>query len=351
MKPHNRGVSRRVAVALPRWFFGGNPANFGVEAGLKMRRLYDNTWQMETTEQYRHEQARLMQSGIVATSEMDRLDELAVLPKGHLNPGTFPEIEKIARRLLAGLPEDLTTNLTAARALTAAVSDQQLPAEVGRLVSRLQSLRDPQQTPLFPDISVARVVPAPSLGYRLTLPRVLLRSEVAAERPSQVPSQINRSFRSASDLLLGTQVFDLYLAPLLLSHSPLVWAVSSIRGNQIILYCLGRLVPGERGNPVEPLQIFLSASDRPTSVEPSLGSPHSDTTYAAINWWTERLNDLFAVISDVALFRDAQDRYDPTWHLHTMLTVEQLFRHLESLLAQTRSAHTQRVLFFGFFDT
>jgi hypothetical protein len=72
---------------------------------------------------------------------------------------------------------------------------------------------------------------------------------------------------------------------------------------------------------------------------------------AALNWWAQRLDDMFGVLTDPAVFTDNHANYRPEKHLHALLSVEQLFRRVSSLQAAHRDANARRVLLFTVLDT
>lgn len=344
-------MSLRTTVVLPDWIFGGDPSGFASSAALHARRdlTSGRAWQMETIERYERRRPDLIRSSILAEPQIDDLDKLGDLPSGSLDPGSFPGMDRKASSLLQGAEGDIVKLLSAVRILTTTTATDALPSRVRQLLAHLANLQDDQGFRHFPEVGMVRVVPHPSLGYRLALPRVLLRADESPLRPPTSGASKQPSFRTASDLLQGSTIFDLYMDPLLLSYSPRLWAIPAPRGNQTLLYILGRFLDGYYGNPVEPLQIFSPPSDmRVEGLPPqvSLG-----TMTKATMWWADRLNELFGVVSDIALFQRADGRYSPNWHLHYILSIEQTFRHVQSILTQARDGHARRVLLFGFFDT
>jgi hypothetical protein len=70
----------------------------------------------------------------------------------------------------------------------------------------------------------------------------------------------------------------------------------------------------------------------------------------ALQWWVHQLDVLFTTLTDVTLYK-CDGWYSPSGQLNTLLTVEQLFRHVQSILTQMRDKHAQRVLLAGALDT
>ena len=79
--------------------------------------------------------------------------------------------------------------------------------------------------------------------------------------------------------------------------------------------------------------------------------PPRDAAAEALNWWAARLNALFGVLTDPALFTDTDGTYQPARHLQAQLTVEQLFRRVSSMQTAHRDANSRRVLLFTVLDT
>ena len=71
----------------------------------------------------------------------------------------------------------------------------------------------------------------------------------------------------------------------------------------------------------------------------------------ASSWWVGRLNDIFSVLADPAIFTDRRGIYVPAKHLHALLTVEQLFRRVFSIQANYRDSNARRTLLFTVPDT
>lgn len=71
---------------------------------------------------------------------------------------------------------------------------------------------------------------------------------------------------------------------------------------------------------------------------------------AAIQWWASRLNLLFGWLSDPVVFTNASGTYLPGVHLQYILTVEQIFSRVGSLL-RTRDPVAARSLLFGILDS
>jgi len=85
----------------------------------------------------------------------------------------------------------------------------------------------------------------------------------------------------------------------------------------VILYSLGQQsLAGTLGQAAELLQVLPSQGAREGLRLPRLTS---NAPTEAIEWWVDRLNDLFAVLSDPVVFTDQSESYVPAKHLHALL--------------------------------
>jgi len=64
-----------------------------------------------------------------------------------------------------------------------------------------------------------------------------------------------------------------------------------------------------------------------------------------------KLNLLFGVLSDLAVFTDSLGLYRPEKHLEAMLTVEQIFRRTTSMQVAHRDSNARRTLLFSVLDS
>lgn len=157
------------------------------------------------------------------------------------------------------------------------------------------------------------------------------------------------TFDSAAGLSDGVYVMDAYIAPLMAALSPGVWAIPISRMNGTVLLSFGRPLSGTRRVPNELLRALSSVGpESSTKFEPF---DSQDAPASAISWWTERLDTMFAVLTDPDAFADSADRFVPTVALQNLLSVEQVFRRLNSILLSHHDTHARRPAFFAVMDT
>jgi hypothetical protein len=130
-------------------------------------------------------------------------------------------------------------------------------------------------------------------------------------------------FDSSRGLANGMFLLDAYLGPLLAALTPSIWAFSADQWPGVIIYTLGQPLAGTRGDASELLHLLPLQGDPHPFTVPTLSANASS---AATDWWASRLNDLFGVLTDPAVFADQNGDYRPIKHLQGQMTVEQLFR-------------------------
>ncbi|HEX3791937.1 MAG TPA: hypothetical protein VHW44_29015 [Pseudonocardiaceae bacterium] len=155
-------------------------------------------------------------------------------------------------------------------------------------------------------------------------------------------------FASSEGLYEGVYTFDSYTGPLLGALTPFIWAFAAHRGCGVVLYSLGCTLVGTASDASEMLQLLSQPGP-----EERVKRPELSTTAAtqAIEWWTQRLNTMFGILTDPAVFTDSHGLYQPAKHLRALLTIEQLFRRVYSIQTTHRDASARRVLLFTVLDT
>jgi hypothetical protein len=241
--------------------------------------------------------------------------------------------------------------------LLSALPMKDLPTQARYFVEHLNSVRftDDAADGPFANTSVHVIETDPALVHRLKMASVWLRIEHDARLGGGDLSHIkalNSSgesvFASSSGLYDGVMLFDAYVAPLLAAGSPGVWAINVVRSFGSLIFTLGTFISGTDGDPAELLQLVTTQGTSEAVKFPRLSA---SAGIDALEWWTERLNLLFGVLSDLATFTDRQGEYRPAKHLEALLTIEQIFRRTTSVLVAHRDTHARRALLFTVLDS
>ncbi|MGI8667498.1 MAG: hypothetical protein ACR2N4_15975 [Jatrophihabitans sp.] len=191
--------------------------------------------------------------------------------------------------------------------------------------------------------------------YRFKLPSVLLRlqhdqqlkdADLSGVAAANLAGQL--VFTASSGLSDGVTLLDPYLGPLFGCLSPFIWAVPATRASGVVVYALGMAMSGVLPYAAEPLQILPSHGARDSTPRPDLSPPASGK---AIAWWAKHLGKTLSVVSDPAVFSDAEGNYLAVRHMHATLSIEQVFRPTASIQQAHRDTHARRVLLFNVLDT
>jgi hypothetical protein len=193
---------------------------------------------------------------------------------------------------------------------------------------------------------VLRRMKVASVWLRLAYDERLARGDI--DHLSAAESREGPVFAASQNLYDGVLLLDAYVTPLMAAMAPSIWAFAVPRRFGTILYTLGRPIAGVVGDPAELLHLVHTQGSLESSPIPSLSALAPS---AAIAWWVERLNAMFGVLTDLAVFTDSEGRYLPAKHLQALLTVEQLFRRVASARLSHRDSHARRVLLFTILDT
>lgn len=155
-------------------------------------------------------------------------------------------------------------------------------------------------------------------------------------------------FQSSADLLTGAYFLDPYLAPLLGVLSPYVWAfaIPAPKDGALVI-SLGTAPVGRLSSPATLLDSISLRSSSAVVPKPEV---RDESMRAAIEWWVDKLDQLFAIITDFSLFTDKTGDYDPSAHLNTVLSIEQLFRRVSSAMLAYSGGEAAIVLLFSSTD-
>jgi hypothetical protein len=215
------------------------------------------------------------------------------------------------------------------------------------------SIEDDPENRVFKNAGVQLVQRSAHITWRIKLASVFLRIEQDPRLNVGDLTHIagpfeNQAFASSSGLYDGIYLFDAYLGPLLGALTPSVWALSFARSFGTIVITLGQPLAGTAGEAVELLQL-LSIPGAQERVQVPTISPTS--SMSAVRWWNEKLNLLFGVLTDPAMFTDSTHQYQPSSHLQAVMSMEQLFRRVTSAQVAHRDVNARRVLLFTVLDT
>jgi hypothetical protein len=340
---------------LPAWIGGNDIPTYASHAGFKLVAVDLSTgwWDACTIESHEHHAANLVWTVPLLGSAFDSSllsQQLGALPVS--GPGTFDSDPVQAALLKLTAIKDVATMTSAYSLATLTAKNDQIADIVESSWLGLRSMTDEGQLPCFPECEVHVVRVSEALPHRYNFCRAFLRLE---DDPSlydkQPPSDAtNLAFASSLELFTDTMFgLEAYLAPVFLAASPWMWGFGGIRRGGVVVYSFGKAISGRSDLPTELLQLHGPKGSQQT------GPPMSDVTpeaiAAALGWWTKRLNRLFSVITNPAHYGDRNGRYQPRRQFEVLLGIEQLFRHVGSILGQVRDQNARRMLFFSAFDT
>lgn len=351
------GVERnhRARVQLPPWLFGHDILGFAREAQLALHPVDASAyrWEVETLENYEHRSPHLLEvAPIVSAGGLTNWAVLHNLPLSGLSHEVDASMLANEReRLVGGGARSFVAMAAWVKLSTVACPDGELVSAVQSAYESLRTLGTEAGSSQFPNIALHLVRWEEALRLRAALARVLMRvaeePELLENRPEPAKDEMvfGSGLHHQSDLLLTR---DAYLAPLLLCLSPWVWAIAGARIPGVVIYDLGTSIVGRKGEAAELLQLFLATGALTSTPRPGIGP--TETT-AALTWWVEQLNKLFAQMTDLANYADANGEYKPRRQFEALLSVEQIGRRIQSILASDRDGGTRRLLGFAALDT
>jgi hypothetical protein len=352
-------------VPAPAWIPKPSLEPFASEAGLRWTAVAGspNARRLRTEESYRGVRPELVAIEHLAGPDarrvrLDRLDDVARASMVDDPGGKWPQqlVERQQRAQQSGL---LVNGVTMWQLQTMDAPPALLPATAEAVLKALTDVtiaETPDDHPLA-NAGVHLVRLAPALVHRTKLFTVLLQAtydprlqpggDIAALK-RVLESEGESVFAASRSLFEGILIGDNYLGPLLGALSPAVWAFSAHRVSGVIVYTLGAALAGTTGDAAELLQVLPSQGASATMAMPKLPA---QAPGAALAWWTTRLNELFGVLTDPAVFTDTTGTFRPPKQLHALLSVEQLFRRVGSIQTDHRDGHARRVLLFTVLDT
>lgn len=344
-------------VELPAWLWGGNPEQFLKECRYKTRSTPEG-FIVQPEERYLRRAPDLVAAkGVGAPGVLLRLNYLANLSERIDLP--MPEDIGIAlqeRKSKAQSSEALLDFLNHQRLALTAVPVKNLPELAEYVLKALHEM--PQEggsdSRPFAEAALDLVEIDPVLLHRLKLASIWLRIEQDERLGKGDLSHIKgaqqqgKAFGSSAGLYNGVYTFDAYIDPLLAALTPGVWGFSVVRSFGLLVFSFGRCVSGSQGDAAELLQLISTtgANEKAPMLQLTNGAATN-----AIRWWAEKLNALFGILSDLAVFTDSSGYYRPEKHLEAMLTVEQIFRRTTSMQVAHRDSNARRTLLFSVLDS
>jgi hypothetical protein len=358
-------VPNSAVMQIPPWLWGADPSAYFNEAQIHGQLIdhAERRWRVWTNEGWLRTPPHLVRVDHLAgpmqsVPRFDLLGKIAAndIPPIALDRPTVADLERLAERLKqTKTPVDA---ITYSQMLTMAVPSAQVADAVTSVYRNLvaMAVEGKPDHKVFPDAGVHVVRRAPELLHRIKLASVLLRvsSDERLRHGDLTTLHATAAagetvFASAQGLYDGIFTFDAYIAPLLGALTPAIWGFSSHRMLGVILYSFGQQpLAGTLGEAAELLHVLPSQGTHESSRVPTLSA---DAASSGISWWIRQLNDLFSVLSEPVIFTNREGAYVPAKHLHGLLTVEQLFRRVHSILTAHRDANARRVLLFTVLDT
>jgi len=341
-----------VFVRLPTWISGGNPVEFGANARWTMVPVDGDpgAWKVSLSERVSGQPAglvrlhRLADTSTVANLSQDpSLQALGALPfhfPGVTSPMTQNEIQRIA----AERPGEVAGVVYSLGLASITATATELPSVIEQALTT-------QLLPSLPHAAAYLIAHDPALSQRVSATRVLLQIESDPGLLTRKPllGADGLAFNSSRFLFSDTTIgLGAYLSPLFLSRAPWVWGASAGRPGAVIAYTFGQLVLGRRSEAAEPLQLFSPTSRTGIQPAPAIDPANFDF---AFRWWVEHLDRLFTEITDPCRHVEADGSYTVLDHFESLLSLEQVFRNVQSLSAHDRDGHAQRALLFDALDS
>lgn len=260
------------------------------------------------------------------------------------------------RKIKAETTKALVDSLNFERLALYATPMKDLPEQVERLIRLLRTrpLSTDSGSYPFHDAGLDVLEVDQALVHRLKLPSIWLRIEqddrlgVGDVSHLQAETQQGQAFQSSSGLYTGIFMLDAYVPPLLAALAPGVWGFAVPRTFGSMIFGLGTCIAGTERDAAELLQLISIPGADVAKPMPALSS---QAAASATAWWAARLNRLFGVLSDLAVFTDRSEIYRPEKHLEAILTVEQIFRRTGSMQLAHRDANARRTLMFSVLDS
>ena len=358
-------VPTSAEITLPSTAWGGAPEGLLTAADLRIRnRPRPNTYIITTAENYSRASPNIFTVHDIAGPGLTRpqFDLIpSLIEKGidiPLGVSGTAEIQHLRERL--DTCGDVVDVLNYQQLRTIVTPSNELQGIAESVFADLCNtpLKEHPGRKAFPNAGVHLVTAATKLRYRIKMVSFLMRfqydSVLAAGDLTSIQAASESgglAFQSSEGLLDGTILLDAYLGPLLGCMTPAFWGFPAVRSFGSFIFSLGGPLAGTRPRfAAESLQTLLTQNPATTTTFPVVPARGC---VEAIGWWTVRLDRLFGVLTDPAVFtaRDHSGKYSAVKHIHGLLSIEQLFRRVHSLQVAHRDVNARRVLLFSIFDT
>jgi len=354
--PVGSGDDAGASIRLPAWLGGNNILGFANLAGLHLSPIdvTNGLWSVQTVERFEDRPA-----GLVSTTPLIRTDGASTVGMARLRalpstsqyiPIDVDRLQAEFNRIVSRRPGDFAAFAAASSFVTATGPDSQLEALTTNVHGQL--LSEPGGEPFLQtaEAHLVEVSPALSNRYHLTRLLTLLHDDPSLFSNPPVPAPGELAISPARFLFSDTTLgLNAYFDPLVTARSPWVWAFTAPRVGALIVYSFGAAVSGRRGEAAELLQLQLPAGGMQSGPRPT--DINEEVCRVTLGWWVEKLDMLFSHLTEPANFCDDTGSYLPLRHLQVLLGVEQLFRHVQSILAHDRDRNARRVLLFSALDT
>ena len=338
---------RAVEVDLPRWLLNGDPTELEHFAAWSAT-LIDasrHRWAIQTRESVDGVPANLLRLHLIANGrfpDSPAYDRLSALPENQT-----PNADEF-RRIALKRDEDI--GRTSGSDVVAAMYRIRLRLVSAKgateVAATLRALMVQTILPAMPTASVYLLEVDAVVPRRVGMARALLRKDEPTQVVTAVPGS---SFRAGQGLFMDAYLgLSAYLEPLLTSLSPWVWGITAGRIGGVIVLLFGEPVLGLGEIPRDMLDLSLPRNT-PAPTAP-IAKPSQSAFAAALNWWVSQLDRVLSVASNPANHLRG-GRYDPQRGVESLLSLEQFFRHAQSLAVHPRDQHAQRMLLFAALDT
>jgi hypothetical protein len=343
-------AQRSARIRLPGWLAEGNLQEFGRTCRWRMAptNLASGEWEVRLDERVRRKPGHIVQVNRLATkSNVDKAgaySRLSRLPReaALFKDVPYGQVQAELNRLGGQRPDDLAALMYRVTLATGTAAPDHL-ADIVR-----QVLRD-FLLPVLSDAAVDLVEVDLALGRRYGLVRLLRQAqddETMFLRPPALGSE--PIFNSARWLFSDTSLgLGAYLAPLYLALAPWVWAAPAKRPGGVVIYTFGCLAAGRRSEASELLQLFFPEGRAQSGPKPEVSPADMQ---AAVIWWIDALDRLFTEVTDPVRYVGDDGKYSVKENFEALLSLEQVFRNVQSLSAQARDNHVRRTLLFDTLD-